>query len=135
MATLLLKIVTPEGTTFSDEVDSVVVPAAGGEMGIMPHHVPIMAQLKPGELRYKKGNEERFLAVGSGFVEVLPTAVSVLAETALYNEDIDEKETEEAVKRAKEALAGSISDPDEQAALESQVLQLLAILEVKKRRR
>ena len=135
MATLLLKIVTPEAVTFSDEVDSVVVPAADGEMGILPHHVPVMAQLKPGELRYKKGSEERYLAVGVGFVEVLGTAVSVLAESAYYNEDIDEKETEEAIKRAKEALAGSISDPDEQAVLESQVLQLLAMLEVKKRRR
>jgi F-type H+-transporting ATPase subunit epsilon len=135
MATLVLKIVTPEAVTFSDEVDSVVVPAADGEMGILPHHVPVMAQLKPGELRYRKGAEERFLALGRGFVEILPESVSVLTESAFYNEDIDEAETEAAVKRARESLAGTITDADEQAAIEAEVLKLQAMLEVKKRRR
>lgn len=134
MATLKLSIITPEAVTFSDDVDSVVIPADEGEMGILPHHVPVMAKLRPGELRYRKGNEERYLAVGKGFVEVLPASVSVLAESAMYEADIDEAAVEAAIERARKALSDQPGD-DETAALEALVMANMAALEVKRRRR
>ena len=69
MATLRLEIVTPETKTFSDDVDSVVIPGAEGEFGVLPQHVALMTEIVPGELRIMKGGQETRLAVGAGFVE------------------------------------------------------------------
>lgn len=137
MAGLKLEIVTPERVTFSDEVDSVVVPGEEGELGVLPQHVPVMAQIKPGELRYSKGGEaEKYLAVGNGFVEILPSRVSILTDMALYEEDIDVAEAEAAVERAKKALEEATdSDADQQAQLEAVMMRNLAAIELKRRRR
>ncbi|MGA7884017.1 MAG: ATP synthase F1 subunit epsilon, partial [Terrimicrobiaceae bacterium] len=70
MATLRLEIVTPQAKTYSDDVDSVVVPGAEGEFGVLPQHVALMTEMVPGELRIVKDGQEMRLAVGSGFVEV-----------------------------------------------------------------
>jgi F-type H+-transporting ATPase subunit epsilon len=137
MAGLKLEIVTPESVTFSDEVDSVVVPGEEGELGVLPQHVPVMAKIQPGELRYSKGGEgEKFLAVGNGFVEILPSRVSILTDMALYEEDIDVAEAEAAVERAKKALEEATdTDADQQAQLEAVMMRNLAAIELKRRRR
>ncbi len=70
MATLRLEIVTPEARAYSDDVDLVVIPAVDGEMGVYPMHVPLMTQIKPGELVVTKGPKTFHLAVGEGFVEI-----------------------------------------------------------------
>ncbi len=70
---LRLEIVTPEARAYSDDVDMVVLPGVEGEMGIYPMHVPMMTQIKPGELVVTKGRETLHLAVGEGFVEITQT--------------------------------------------------------------
>ena len=99
-ATLRLEIVTPEARAYSDDVELVVLPAVEGEMGVYPQHIPLITQLKPGELVVTKDGKKIHLAVGEGFVEVTGTTVSVLVDMALTEGDIDENAAEEAVKRA-----------------------------------
>ena len=100
MAKLMLEIVTPEAKTFSGEVDMVVLPGVEGELGILPMHVPLMTQLLPGEVRILQEGKETDLVVGTGFVEVSQTHVSILTDMAMADTEIDEQAAEEAMKRA-----------------------------------
>lgn len=101
---LLLEIVTPDAKVFSETVDEVGLPTFEGRMHILPHHVPIIAKLKAGEIQVHRGKEIEMLAVGSGFIEVYGDKVSILTDQAINVEEIDDTETEEAVKRAQQAL-------------------------------
>jgi F-type H+-transporting ATPase subunit epsilon len=78
MATTRLDVVTAEREVFSDEVDEVVAPGVEGQLGILPHHAPLMTTLLPGELLIKKGGEEFYLAVTGGFIEARPDRIIVL---------------------------------------------------------
>ena len=93
-----LEIVTPEAKTFSDNVDSVVIPGVEGELGVLPMHAPLMTLLEPGELRVMKNGEETRLAVGEGFVEVTQEKIAVLTDMAVKESDIDESAAEAAIK-------------------------------------
>ena len=104
MATLKLEITTAERLVYSDEVDMVIAPGVMGQLGILPHHAPLMTMLEPGELRLRKGGEETSLAISGGFLEVLQNRVTILADAAEYAEEIDISRAEEAKKRALEAL-------------------------------
>ena len=97
--TLKLEIVTPEGVALSEEVDMVTLPAAEGEMGIYPQHVPLMTQLAPGVVVARKGNQEFTLAVSEGFIEITGNHVSLLTDLAV-NADADEAEAKAARERA-----------------------------------
>ena len=77
-----LEIVTPERLVYEDEVDSVNVPGIEGELGILPHHAPLVSILGFGELRIRKGGAEESFAIVGGFVQVRPDKVVVMAETA-----------------------------------------------------
>jgi F-type H+-transporting ATPase subunit epsilon len=135
MATLRLEIVTPEAKTYSDDVDSVVLPGVEGELGIFPMHVPLMTQIAPGELRVmKNGNEDR-LAVGEGFVEITQDSVSVLTDMAVLESDIDESATEEAIRRAEAAMKDDKLTGEDHALVEAALQKSLAKLRVKRRRR
>jgi F-type H+-transporting ATPase subunit epsilon len=101
---LLLEIVTPDAKVFSETVDEVGLPTSEGRMHILPHHVPIIAKLKAGEIQVHRGKEIEMLAVGSGFIEVYGDKVSILTDQAINVEEIDDTEIEEAVKRAQQAL-------------------------------
>src|SRR3954469_11428952 len=101
---LRLEIVTPDARAYSDDVDMVVLPGVEGEMGIYPMHVPMMTQIKPGELVITKGRELLYLAVGEGFVEITQTRVNVLTDMALEEQHIEPNLAEAAVKRAQESL-------------------------------
>ena len=101
---LLLEIVTPDAKVFSETVDEVGLPTSEERMHILPHHVPVIAKLKAGEIKVHRGNDIEMLAVGSGFIEVYGDKVSILTDQAINVEEIDDTEIEEAVKRAKEAL-------------------------------
>lgn len=134
MATLRLEIVTPEARTFSDDVESVVIPGADGELGILPQHVGLMTQLLPGELRITKGGQESRLAVGEGFVEVTGEKVSVLTDMAVPEHDIDESAAEEAIRRAEAAMKEEHIDEEGYAAAQAAMMKSLAQLKVKRRR-
>lgn len=99
-----LEIVTPAGVVVREEVDEVEAPGVLGHFGVLPGHRPFMSQLRAGQLRYRKGKENTFVAVHWGFAEVLPNKVSILVETAELAEDIDLKDAETARKRAEERL-------------------------------
>ena len=110
--TLLLEVVTPDHTLVTDKVDEVVAPAAEGYLGVLPGHTPLLASLAPGQLWYRKGAQKLFLSVISGFIEVLPDKVTVLAQIAERAEDIDVARAERAKKRAEERLARPVSETD-----------------------
>ena len=131
--TLKLEIVTPEAKTYSEDVDMVTLPGVEGEMGIFPQHVPLMTQLKPGEIIVRKGGQEYFLAVGEGFVEVTGERVAVLTDMAVPFDQIDEVKVEEARKRAEARLAEKLDD-EQSAAVQASLANALAQLNVKRRR-
>lgn len=99
-----LEIVTADRQVFADDVDFVVVPGALGELGILPHHAPLISALKPGELRMRRGGQAEFYALGGGFVQVRPDKVVVLADDAQHSEEIDESRVNEARERAEMEL-------------------------------
>lgn len=131
---LRLEIVTPEQKTYSDDVDSVVIPGVEGEIGVLPQHVPLMTQLLPGELRVLKGGEELRLAVGEGFVEVSADKVAVLTDMAVRESDIDETAAEDAIKRAEAAMKDSKLGDEEYATVRASLQKSLALVRVKRRR-
>ena len=109
-----LVIVTPERQLLREKVAEVTIPGAGGFLGILPGHAPLITEVGIGELTYQpKGvGEPGPLAIISGFAEVLGDRVSVLAETAERPEEIDVARAEEAKKRAEERLAAAAQDPN-----------------------
>jgi F-type H+-transporting ATPase subunit epsilon len=133
---LTLEIVTPEARVYSDTIDSVVIPTVEGEIGVLPGHIPLLAQVGYGELRVTKGGATQLLAVGGGFAQISADKISILAESAINEEKIDEHAVEAAMKRAEEALKGQDSlDPAEIERLESFVRSSVVQLDIKRRRR
>lgn len=103
---LTLEIVTAERLVLSDDnVDMVIAPSVEGEVGILPHHAPLLTLLQIGELRVKKGTDEQSIIIAGGFLEVLNNKVTVLADVAERSEEIDTAAAEQARTRAQEALA------------------------------
>ena len=134
MSQLHLEIVTPEARTFSGSARSVVIPGVEGELGILPEHMPLLTQILPGEIRIvTEDGTELNLAVGEGFLEVRPDRVSVLADMAILEEEIDEKAAEEAVARARQKITEGILSGEELATVQSSLLRSLAQLHVKRR--
>lgn len=101
---ILLEIVTPEKKVFSEPVDIVVAPGQEGEFGVLSNHIPFMTKLKVGELRFRKGNENGFVAIMGGFAEVLPDRVTVLAPAAEEATNIDVIRAKAARERAERRL-------------------------------
>jgi len=132
--TTRLDIVTAEREVFSDEVDEVVAPGVEGQLGILPHHAPLMTTLLPGELLVKKGGEEFYLAISGGFIEVRPDRIIVLADAAERVEEIDIARAEEAKRRAEERLAERPPGVD-MARAEAALRRSLIRLRVAERRR
>ncbi len=99
-----LEIVTPERLAFSGPVDSVTVPGSEGELGILPHHAPLLATLGVGELRYRAGGTEESFVIAGGFVQVRPDKVVVMAELADMASEINLERAAEARKSAEQAL-------------------------------
>lgn len=101
---LKLEIVSPERRVYDDEVDMVIVPGRNGQLGILPHHTPLISSLGVGELRIKKAGAEQSLLISGGFVEVRPDKVVVMADFAEHSDEIDEARAVEARKRAQQEL-------------------------------
>src|SRR5947199_9957447 len=112
---LHLEVITPERKVYEDDVDMVIAPGSEGYLGILPHHVPLLTALGPGEFRVKKGGVEEVLAVFGGFMDVRPDRVIVLTDAAEPAEDIDTQRAQEARDKAQQALASPGMDPAEAA--------------------
>ncbi len=131
---LTLEIVTAERVVYSEEVDVLVAPGVVGELGILPSHAPLLTIMQPGEIRVDKGEEQTYIAVSGGFLEVIGNKATILADTAERAEEIDEARAEEAVKRAEERISSAASAQDLERALAS-VRRSQARLKVARRRR
>ena len=131
---LKLEIVTPEGKTYSDDVDMVTLPGVEGEMGIFPQHVPLVTQISSGEIIVRRQGRDEFLAVGDGFVQITPQRVAVMTDMAIKAENIDEAKAEEARRRAEARLSEKLDD-EEAARVAAALAQSLAQLRVKRRQR
>ena len=103
--TIRCEIVSQDRTVFQGDVDIVVLPGSAGEMGILPHHAPVLAILKYGVIKTRKDGKEELFTVAGGIAEVLPNIVTVLADAAENIEDIDITRAQAAKKRAEDALA------------------------------
>lgn len=109
---ITLEVVTPERTVLREQVDSLVVPAAQGYMGVLPGHAPIVAQLTIGVLSYKMDGKEFTAAVSGGFMEVAEDKAVLLADTAELAEEIDVDRALRSKERAERRLAERTPDVD-----------------------
>ena len=132
---LLLEIVTPERQVFSEEVESVVCPGIEGEIGVLPHHAPLLTTLGVGELRIRRAGEEEFFAIAGGFVQVRPDKVVVMAETADMASEINVEAAEEARREAERALAEGFDEPADLARARASLQRALMRIRVAERRR
>jgi F-type H+-transporting ATPase subunit epsilon len=111
-STFLLEIVTPQRLLLSEQVSEVIAPGTQGYFGVLPGHVPFVTNLTIGELTYRRGREERHLAIIWGYAEVLPDRMIVLAEEAQTPEEIDVARAEAAKERALERIRKGARDTD-----------------------
>lgn len=133
---LRLQIVTPQAKVFDAEVENAVLPTVQGEVGILPGHLPLLTMLQAGELRVLQNGKIEYLAVSKGFAEVSSDCLSVLTESAINVEEIDEAQVEEAMASARAALSEAESlDPDEMERLETQIQYARAQLLLRKKKR
>jgi len=134
MATIRLEIVTPEKMVFSDEVDVILAWGVEGQLGILPHHAPLMTMLQPGDLVIRKGGQEETLTISGGFLEVRPDKVVILADACERAEEIDVARAEAAKQRAQEAIKTAATQV-EAAAAEASLRRSLARLKAVERSR
>ena len=119
MATMHVDIVSAEGEIFSGEAAMVFAPAQMGDVGIAPRHAPLLTNLRPGDLRVETPEgEEKFFYVTGGVLEVQPHMVTVLADSAMHGDDLDEEAARVAKEAAEQALAGADKKGLEHARLQ-----------------
>ncbi len=138
MATIHVDVVSAEESIFSGEAKFVALPGENGELGILPRHTPLITRIKPGAVRIRRADndEEEFVFVAGGILEVQPGTVTVLADTAIRGKDLDEAKALEAKKMAEEAMKNAKSDIDLAAAtgeFAAMAAQLAAIQKLRKR--
>ncbi|MCC7360864.1 MAG: F0F1 ATP synthase subunit epsilon [Anaerolineales bacterium] len=130
------EIVSQDRSVFEGDVDIVVAPGADGEMGILPHHAPLLTTLKPGVLRVRHSGREELFAISGGVMEVRPDIVTVLADAAERADEIDISRAEEARRRAEVSLqAGLPHDSEAYLAAEAALRRSNLRLNVARRRR
>jgi len=137
VSSIRLDVVTAEGTVYSGDVDIVVAPGIEGQLGVLPHHTPLMTMLEPGELLIRKEGDELCMAVTGGFLEVRPDRIIVLADAAERAEEIDIARAEAAKRRAEERLKEHGLEVDAaraEAALRRSIIRL-QVAERRRRRR
>ncbi len=138
MSTIHVDVVSAEESIFSGEATLVSLPGESGELGILPRHTPLITRIKPGAVRIMRAdnNEEEFVFVAGGLLEVQPGCVTVLADTAIRGKDLDEAKATEAKRLAKESLQTAKGDLDlarAQSELQIMVAQLAAIQRLRKK--
>ena len=129
MSKIRFEIVTAERVVYSEDVDVVVAPGIQGQLGILPHHAPLMTILQPGELMVRKGTEEQSMFVSGGFLEVRGDKVVVLADAAEPADEIDTARAEAAKRRAEEGSA-RYPAPVDHARAQAALLRSLMRLKV-----
>jgi F-type H+-transporting ATPase subunit epsilon len=135
--TLHVDIVSAEQEIFSGTAEMVFAPLVTGEVGVLPRHAPLLAPLKPGEVRVRTAGDELAFYVSGGMLEVQPHVVTVLADTALRAKDIDEASALKAKERAEEAMRNRQSDMDyakAQAELAQAVAQLRTLRKLREQK-
>ncbi len=133
MSTFTLEIVTPQKVSFSDNAVSYInVPGESGVLGILPHHTALFAKLTEGEVKIVKGNEETYLAIGGGFIEVNKNKVTILVTRAVHATEINERSVMEAQRRAEELLK---QKPTGEAFAQAQEMYRRSLLDLKVLRR
>jgi F-type H+-transporting ATPase subunit epsilon len=132
---LQLEIVTPERRAYSGMVDAVVVPGIEGELGILPHHAPLITTLGVGVLRMRSGGQEEEFAIAGGFLQVRPDKVVVLAETADMASEIDLERAQAARREAERAIAEGFVEPADLARARASLQRALLHISVAERRR
>lgn len=127
--TIHVDVVSAEQHIFSGEAEFVVLPGEAGELGIYPRHTPLITRIKPGAVRITPsgGGDETLIFVAGGILEVQPSMVTVLADTAIRGNDLDEAKALEAQKRAEDALRNA-KDKQEVATVEAELSILAAQL-------
>jgi len=131
---LKLEIVTPERLAYSDTVDAVVLPGSEGELGVLPHHAPLISTLGVGELRIRKGGQEELFAIAGGFLQVRPDKVVVMAEMADMASDIDLEKALEARREAERALETGFHEGADLSMARAALQQALLRIRVAERR-
>jgi F-type H+-transporting ATPase subunit epsilon len=132
--TMHVDIVSAEKSIYTGVAEMVIAPLVQGEIGVLPRHTPLLARLKPGEVRVKTQTEELYFYVSGGMLEVQPHMVTVLADTALRAKDIDEASALKAKERAEEAIRNRVAEIDfakAQADLAEAVAQLRTIRHIR----
>ncbi len=136
MSTLHLEIVTIERKIFDEQVNMVVAPGSEGVLGILPNHTPLLTGLNYGELQIKRdGEQDQFLAIGGGFMEVQPDHVVVLSDAAEHADEINLERAEAARQRAEERLAQTKASDFDLMRAELALRRSLARIKVARRRR
>ena len=136
MATIRCEVVTAERTVFAEDVDMVVAPGIEGQLGVLPHHAPLITALTFGELiLHREGQEDEFIAIGGGFMEVGPTHVTILADSAERAEEIDEERAQAAQQRAAELMAQEHKEDEDFIRAEAALRRSMLRLKVAKRSR
>ncbi len=135
--TVRVDVVSAEEEIFSGQAEFIAAPASAGEVGVYPHHAPMITTIKPGALRIKLPDtaEETLIFISGGLLEVQPGLVTVLADTAIRGHDLDEAKALAAKAAAEEAMKNKASDMDyarAQAELAEAVAQIQAIQKLRK---
>jgi F-type H+-transporting ATPase subunit epsilon len=130
-----LEIVTPERVAYKGDVDMVICPGSEGELGILPHHAPLLSTLGFGELKIRKGGQEEYFAIAGGFVQVRPDKVVVMAETADMASEINLDAAQAARHEAERALEEGFSEPADLARARVAMERALLRIRVAERRR
>lgn len=128
MATIHVDVVSAEASIFAGEAKFVSLPGEAGELGILPGHTPLISRIRPGTVKIERADgKDEFVFVAGGLLEVQPGTVTVLADTAIRSQDLDEAKAEQARKQAEEALRHA-KDKTEIAVVEAELAMLAAQL-------
>ena len=137
-ATIHVDVVSAEESIFSGEAQFVVLPGEAGELGIYPRHTPLITRIKPGAVRIVPagGGEEQLIFVNGGIIEIQPSVITVLADTAIRGHDLDEAKAAEAFRAAEEARRTAKTNEEQaiaEASISNMAAQLAAIRKLRKR--
>lgn len=129
------KIVTPEKVLYDAQVEGVSFPTVEGEITVLPHHIPIISAIKPGELKIKIDGKNEFFHVTSGVLEVDGQAITLLTDAAERAAEVDEKRAEEAVKRAQSIMSEKHSEEEGYAEAVAQMERAMSRIKIAKKHR
>jgi F-type H+-transporting ATPase subunit epsilon len=136
MAQIRCEVITAERIVFDEKVEMVVAPGIEGQLGILPHHAPLITALSYGELIiHRTGQEDEYIAIGGGFLEVGPDHVIIMADSAERADEIDEARAEEARLRAEETMVQKYREDVDLARAEAALRRSMIRLKVARRKR